>query len=177
MGIQIYDQVSILRSWSKAKLHRAILLGFVLKELKITLNIMKVGVHSYLPNAHLNLWSKFNSMKLVKSQTPSCGFAKIGVKGGENSSKRREGSMLIYPTSIQIYDQISILRNWSKEKLYHAKVALKGSEIARNIKKVGVYACLLKWVPKSSFKFHFWKSKKKVHLFNFCLTILEWGPK
>ena len=31
MGIQIYDQVSILRSWSKAKLHRAVLLGFGLK--------------------------------------------------------------------------------------------------------------------------------------------------
>ena len=55
MGIQIYDQVSILRSWSKGKLHRAVLLGFGLKELKITVNIMKVGEQSYLPNAHLNL--------------------------------------------------------------------------------------------------------------------------
>ena len=31
MDIQSYDQVSILTSWSKAKLHRAVLLGFVLK--------------------------------------------------------------------------------------------------------------------------------------------------
>ena len=54
MGIQIYDQVSILRIWSKVKLHRAILLGFVLKQPKIALNIVKVGVHSDLPNAHLN---------------------------------------------------------------------------------------------------------------------------
>ena len=90
MDIQIFVQLSILRSWSKAKLHRAVLLGFGLKESKITLNIMKVGVHSYLPNAHLNLLSNFNSKKLVKSETPSCCFAKIGVKGGENSSKRRE---------------------------------------------------------------------------------------
>ena len=82
---------SILRSWSKAKLHRVVLLGFRLKESKITLNIMKVGVHSsYLPNAHLNLWSNFNSEKLVKSETLSCGFTKIGVKGGENSSKRHQ---------------------------------------------------------------------------------------
>ena len=51
---------------------------------------MKVGVHSYLPNAHLNLGSNFNFEKFVKSETPSCGFAKIGVTGGENSSKRRE---------------------------------------------------------------------------------------
>ena len=87
MGIQIYDQVSILRSWSKVKLHRVVLLGFGLKESTINLNIMKVGDHSYLPNADLNLLSNFNSNKLVKSENPSCGFAKIGVKGGENSSK------------------------------------------------------------------------------------------
>ena len=55
MGIQIYAQISIIRSWSKLKLHRVVLLGFGLKLWKITLNIMKVGVHSYLPNAHLNL--------------------------------------------------------------------------------------------------------------------------
>ena len=53
MDIQIYDQVSILRSWSKAKLHHAVLLGFRLKETKITVNIMKVGVHCYLPNAKI----------------------------------------------------------------------------------------------------------------------------
>ena len=52
MGIQIYDQVSILRIMSKVKLHRTALLGFGLKELKITLNIVKVGVHTYHPNAH-----------------------------------------------------------------------------------------------------------------------------
>ena len=54
-----------------------------------------------------------------------------------------------------MYDHISILRNWSKEKLYHAKVAVKGSEIGWNFVKVSVYACLLKWVPKSTFKFQF----------------------
>ena len=80
MGIQIYDQVSILRSSSKAKLHRSVLLGFGLKETKITMNIMKVGVHSYLPNAHLNLYSNFNIKKIVKSETPSCGFAKTTQK-------------------------------------------------------------------------------------------------
>ena len=90
MRIQIYDQVSILRSWSKAKLHRVVLLGFGLKESKITLNIMKVGVHSHLANADLNLWSNFNSDIFVKSETPSCTFTRIGVIRGENSSKRRE---------------------------------------------------------------------------------------
>ena len=88
-GVKI-AQVLILRSWSKVKLHRAVLIGFGLKEPKIDLNIVKFGVHYYLPNAHLNLWSNFISVKLVKSETSSCGFAKFGVKGGENSSKCRE---------------------------------------------------------------------------------------
>ena len=48
-------EVSVLRSWSKVKLHRVVLLGFGVKESKITLNIMKVGVHSYLRNADLNI--------------------------------------------------------------------------------------------------------------------------
>ena len=87
MGIQIYDQVSILRSTSKVKLHCIVLLGFGLKELKITLNIVKVGMHTYHPNPHQKIWSNFNHKKFVKSETPSWGFAKVGVKGSENSSK------------------------------------------------------------------------------------------
>ena len=55
MGTQIYDEVSILRSWSKVKLHRAVWLGIGLKEPNIALNIMKVNVHSYPPNVHINL--------------------------------------------------------------------------------------------------------------------------
>ena len=51
---------------------------------------MKVGVNSYIQNAHLNQWSNFNSKNLVKSETPSCGFAKVWVKEDENRSKRRE---------------------------------------------------------------------------------------
>ena len=79
---------------------------------------------------------------MAKSETPSCGFANIGVKGGENSSKRREGSTLIYKTSIQIYDQISIMRNWSEVKIHRAffpRVGLKGVQIAQTIAKVGVH--------------------------------------
>ena len=44
MGSQIYNQVSIQRSTSKMKLNHTILLGFGLKELKITMNIVKVEV-------------------------------------------------------------------------------------------------------------------------------------
>ena len=51
---------------------------------KIALNIVKVGMHSYFPNADLNLWLNFNFEKLVKRETSLCGFAKVGLKGGEN---------------------------------------------------------------------------------------------
>ena len=47
-------------------------------------NIMKVSMHSYLPNAPINLPLNFNFEKLVKRETPLCGFWKVGLKGGEN---------------------------------------------------------------------------------------------
>ena len=146
MGIQIHDQVSILRSWSKVKLHRLVFLGFGLKELKIAPNIVKVGVDYYLPNAHLNLWSNFNFDKLVKSETPSCGFVRIWLKGAENSSKHREswGALLSSKCASKIYYQILIPRKWSKAKLRLAvspMLGLKGVKIAQNITKFGVHAC------------------------------------
>ena len=51
---------------------------------KIALNIVKVGMHSYFPNADLNIRLNFNFEKLVKRETTLCGFAKVGLKGGEN---------------------------------------------------------------------------------------------
>ena len=51
---------------------------------KIALNIVKVGMHSSFPNADLNLRLNFNFEKLVKCETPLCGFAKVGIKGGGN---------------------------------------------------------------------------------------------
>ena len=51
---------------------------------KIAHNIVKVGMHSYFPNADLNLWLNFKFEKLVKRETSMCGFAKVGIKGGEN---------------------------------------------------------------------------------------------
>ena len=42
---------------------------------KITSNIVKVGVHCYLPNAKIKLRSNFNSEKLVKTETLLYGFA------------------------------------------------------------------------------------------------------
>ena len=57
---------------------------------KIAPNIVKVGMHSYLPNAMLNIRLNFNFEKLVKCETPLCGFPKVGLKGGENILEGRE---------------------------------------------------------------------------------------
>ena len=65
--------------------------------------------------------SLFNfSKKLLESETPSCGFDRVGLKGGQNSSKRHEflACMLVYAICIQTYDQVSILRIWSKLRLH-----------------------------------------------------------
>ena len=55
---------------------------------KIALINMKVGMDSYFPNADLNLWLNFNFEKLVKRETSLCGFAKVGLKAGENILER-----------------------------------------------------------------------------------------
>ena len=55
---------------------------------KIALNIVKVGMQSYFPNADLNQWLNFNFEKLVKRVTSLCGFAKVGLKAGENILER-----------------------------------------------------------------------------------------
>ena len=56
MGILImYDQISIIRNWSKVKLRHAFSLGLGLKVVKTAWNIVKVGVHAYLSNGHPNL--------------------------------------------------------------------------------------------------------------------------
>ena len=55
MGIEIYDQISIIRNYSKVKLCHAFSLGLGLKAVKIAWNVAKVGVHAYLSNGHPNL--------------------------------------------------------------------------------------------------------------------------
>ena len=69
---------------------------------------MKVTMHSYLPNASINLRVNFNFEKLVKGETLLCGFAKVGLKGGENifGMSQKFACTLVDQTGIQIYDQI-----------------------------------------------------------------------
>ena len=58
---------------------------------------MKVRMHSYLPNAPINLQLNFNFEKFVKRETPLCSFSKVGIKGGENILKRRKCSRARFP--------------------------------------------------------------------------------
>ena len=55
MGIQIYDQILILRNWSKVKLPCVVLLRLGLKRVKIFRNAVKVHVQACLSNGHPNL--------------------------------------------------------------------------------------------------------------------------
>ena len=66
------------------RLHHVVLLGFGLKMAKIALDIVKVGINSYFPNADLNLWLNFNFEKFVKRETSFCGLVKVWLKGGKN---------------------------------------------------------------------------------------------
>ena len=83
MGIQIYDQNSTPRIWSKVKLHHSISLRFGFKDGKIALNIMEIFVHSYLTR---------NLTKIcVQAYLPNGdigAFMKVALKGSENSSER-----------------------------------------------------------------------------------------
>ena len=49
---------------------------------------MKDGMHSYFPNADLNLRLNFNFEKSIKRETSLCGFVKVGLKVGENILER-----------------------------------------------------------------------------------------
>ena len=65
------------------KLCHAVSLRLGLKGVKITWNIVKVGVNTCLSNGNPNLCSNFNSKKWVKTETLSCSFDRVGLKGGK----------------------------------------------------------------------------------------------
>ena len=114
------------------KLHRAFLLELGLNVVQIARNIAKVGMHACISNGHPNLWSNFNIENLVKSETPSCGFAKVWLKGGEIAMNITKFGMHSFLPS----GHLNLWSNFNSEKLVKsetsscafAKVALKVSE-------------------------------------------------
>ena len=102
---------------------------------KISPNIMKVSMYSYLPNAPINLRLNFTLEQLVKRETPFCDFAKVGVKGGENILECLKilHARLLIKLASKFMIKFQILRNCSKGKLRLAvstALGLKAVKIA-----------------------------------------------
>ena len=87
---KIYDQTSIQRNWSKVKLCCAVLLGLGIKGVKITRNVVKVGMHTCLSNEHPNLWSNYKFQQVGQKWNSSPGFARVWLKGGGNNPEHGE---------------------------------------------------------------------------------------
>ena len=127
---------------------------------KIASNIMKVGMHSYLPNAQINLWSNFNSEKLVKSETPLCCFAKVGLK-----------QVKIFRNAVKVHVQVclsnghpNLWANCNSKKLLKSEtlscgftgVGLKrGQNIGSERYKIWGARLFIQWASKSMIKFPF----------------------
>ena len=79
---------------------------------------------------------------MVKSETPLCGFTKVGVKGGEIA----QSVMKVGVHASLSNGHPNLCSNFNSEKLVRsetpscifARVGLKGVQIARIIAKVGV---------------------------------------
>ena len=75
----------------------------------------------YLPNGYLNTVANFNFERLVRSETLSCIFTRLGSKGSKQLvTLQKLVCTFLYQMGIQIYDQISTPRIWSKVKLRHS---------------------------------------------------------
>jgi hypothetical protein len=155
-GIQIYAQISIPRSWSKLKLHRAFPLDLDLKGAKMAQNVTKVGVLTCLPMGHPNLCSNFNSEKLVKAKTSLSIFARVRLKGAENGSECRESWHACLPMG-----HPNLFSNFNSEKLVKpeltpyvfARLGNKGGEYSSERHKI-CRACLsTNGASKSMLKF------------------------
>jgi hypothetical protein len=72
------------------KRNRAFSLELGLNGKKIAQNVTKFGVDACLTMGHPNLFSNLNSEKLVKVENLPCIFARLGLKGRENSLERHE---------------------------------------------------------------------------------------
>ena len=122
------------------------IMQFCLKEGKRALNITKFVMHSYLPNGHLNIWSYFNSKKLVKRETLSCAFTKVALKGSEivqNIAKVSVYACLLKWVP-KIHFEISLLKKAKKCASFQLLFdhPWMRAKIAPNLIKIGVHVYL-----------------------------------
>ena len=167
---------------------------------------MKVGVHSYLPNAQINLrsnfnyenatkihvhaclsngnpnlWSSFNSEKLVKSETPSCSFVRVWIKGAEDSSEHRES----WRALLSIKSTSKSWSNFNSKKLVRSetlsciftRVGLKGSPNSSEHCKSWHARLFIKWASKSMINSILRISSKVNSMCGFAKVWLKRGQK
>ena len=145
IGIQIYDQIQILRNCSKGKLRRAVSTGLGLNGVKIAWNVVRVGVHACLSNMHPNIWSGLNSKNLVNVETAPCSFVRVWLKDGENSSQDRESLRLNFNFEKLVKRETSLCS--------FSKVGLKGGENILECLKSLHTRLLIKLASKFMIKF------------------------
>ena len=140
---------------------------------KITANIVKVGVNCYLPNSKINLWSNFNSKKLVKSETLLYGFAEVGIKGGEifwNISKFRVHACLSngHSNLWSNFNYTKLLKSETSSCLL-ARVGLKGGQNSLEHCESWCGCLFILWTFNSMIKFQFLEvSQKENSIVRFC---------
>ena len=148
------------------KLRHVVSLSLGLKGVKIAQNGVKLGVHGYLSNEHLNLWSNLNSQKLVRSETPSFIFARVGLEGVQIARTiAKVGVHAIFISN----GHPNLWSNFNSESL------VKSETSSFNFAKVGVTRgenrskCCESWsaqlpikrASKSIIKFQFWEICQK----------------
>ena len=157
--MQIYDQTSIQRNWSKVKLCCAVSIGLGIKGVKIAQNVVKVGMHTRLSNGHPNLWSNLNFNKLVKIETCCSVSLGFGLKKAEITPyMAKVGVHSCLPNG-----HLNLWLNFNSEKLVKseisscgfAKVGLKVVENSLEHHKILRACFFMKWASKSTITFQF----------------------
>ena len=146
------------------KLCHAVSIGLGLKGVKIVHNIVKGCVHACLSNWHPNLWSSFNSKKLVKSETPSCSFVRVCLEGPKIALNIVNVSVHSYPPNAYL----NLWLNSNSKKLVKSetpsccftKVVIKRCENRSECRESWSARLSIKW-SKSIIKFQFWEICQK----------------
>ena len=156
-GIQIYDQISIVRNWLEVKPCHAFLLELSSKGSQQLETLQKLA-YTFLYQTGIQI---YDQISIVRNQSEGKLRRSFSLELGSKGSKwlgplQKLACMFLYQMGIQIYDQISIKRNRSKVKPFNAIFARVGFKRGLNCSKHGrsCSACLsTKSSSKSMIKF------------------------
>ena len=127
--------------------------------------MVKVSMHPCLPNGHLNLWSNFNSDKLVKSETSSCGSLWLGLNGvkiAQNIAKVGLHACLSngHPNLWSNFNSEKIVKSETSSCIF-TRVWLKAGPDNSKHCKIWCARLYINWASKSMIKFQFWEFGQK----------------